>query len=152
MVQLKGFRVNSVSFENKVQNGTQLKLKNHFNYNVSYMDGENKCIGTLNFKIADENMLPFEIKLEIVAEFAYQSGDDKGDIHVESFDQLFPSLRQFINSLTATCGMPGLMIPYIALVMKRATSIFATFSLMRTNMQKCFSTTNQNRADISDPT
>ena len=64
MVQLKGFRVNSVSFENKVQNGTQLKLKNHFNYNVSYMDGENKCIGTLNFKIADENMLPFEIKLD----------------------------------------------------------------------------------------
>ena len=115
MVQLKGFRVNSVSFENKVQNGTQLKLKNHFNYNVSYMDGDNKCIGTLNFKIADENMLPFEIKLEIVAEFAYQSGDDKGDIHVESFDQLFPSLRQFINSLTAICGMPGLMIPYIAL-------------------------------------
>ena len=42
MVQLKGFRVNSVSFENKVQNGTQLKLKNHFNYNVSYMDGDNK--------------------------------------------------------------------------------------------------------------
>jgi preprotein translocase subunit SecB len=115
MVELKGYKVNSISFENKVQNGTQLKLQNQVKYNVNYMEAENKCLGILEFRVADADMNPFEIKLEMVAEFAYQDGDDKADIHVNSFDQLFPFLRQVINNVTAMSGMPGLMIPIMKL-------------------------------------
>lgn len=115
MVELKGYKVNSISFENKVQNGTQLKLQNQVKYNVNYMEADNKCLGILEFRVADADMNPFEIKLEMVAEFAYQDGDDKADIHVNSFDQVFPFLRQIINNVTSMSGMPGLMIPIMKL-------------------------------------
>lgn len=115
MVELKGYKVNSISFENKVQNGTQLKLQNQVKYNVNYMEADNKCLGILEFRVADADMNPFEIKLEMVAEFAYQDGDDKADIHVHSFDQVFPFLRQIINNVTSMSGMPGLMIPIMKL-------------------------------------
>lgn len=115
MVELKGYKINSISFENKVANGTELKLQNQFKYNVNYRDGDNKCLGILEFRVADADMNPFEIKIEMIAEFSYSDDDDKADIHVESFSQMFPFLRQAINTLTSMSGMPGLLIPIIKL-------------------------------------
>lgn len=113
MIELKGYKFNSIEFNNKVANGTQLKLQNQFKYNVNYMDSENKCLGVLEFRVADADMNPFEIKIEMVAEFTYGAEDDKADIHVESFAQMFPYLRQTINMLTSMSGMPGLLIPML---------------------------------------
>ena len=115
MVELKGYKVNSVSLENKVQNGTQLKLQNQVKYNVNYIDAEHRCIGILEFRVSDAEMNPFEIRVEMAAQFTYDEGDEKPDIHTGSFDQLFPFLRQLIHSLTAMSGMPGLMIPMMKL-------------------------------------
>jgi len=115
MVELKGYKVNSVSFENKVKNGTQLKLQNQVKYNVNYIESENKCVGILDFRVTDADLNPFEIRIEMVAEFTYQEGDEKPDIHTGSFDQLFPFLRQIINNLTTMSGMPGLLIPIMRL-------------------------------------
>lgn len=115
MVELKGYKVNSISFENKAPNGTQLKLQNQVKYNVNYMDADNRCVGILNFRVSDSDMQPFEIKIEMIAEFTYEPGDEKPDIHTSSFDQIFPFLRQMINNITTISGMPGLMIPIMKL-------------------------------------
>jgi preprotein translocase subunit SecB len=115
MVELKGYKINSISFENKVKNGTQLKLQNQVKYNVNYIDPENKCVGILDFRVSDADMNPFEIRIEMVAEFTYENVDEKPDIHTGSFDQLFPFLRQAINNLTSMSGMPGLLIPIMKL-------------------------------------
>ena len=37
MIEMKGYKINSLEFENKVENGTQLKLQNHVKYNVNYI-------------------------------------------------------------------------------------------------------------------
>ena len=34
MIELKGYKVNSIQFENKVPNGTQLKLQNQVKYGL----------------------------------------------------------------------------------------------------------------------
>lgn len=115
MVELKGYKVNSIAFENKVANGTQLKLQNQVKYNVNYMDDDNRCVGLLEFRVSDADMQPFEIRIEMVAEFSYSNGDEKPDIHTGSFDQIFPFLRQVINNITSMSGMPGLMIPIMKL-------------------------------------
>ena len=115
MVELKGYKINSLSFENKVKNGTQLKLQNQVKYNVNYIESENRCIGILEFRVSDADMNPFEIRIEMAAQFTYQEGDEKPDIHTDSFDQLFPFLRQIINSVTSMSGMPGLLIPIMKL-------------------------------------
>lgn len=115
MIELKGYKINSVNFENKVPNGTQLKLQNQVKYNVNYVDAENRCVGILDFRITDADMNPFEIRIEMVAEFNYTADEEKPDIHTGSFDQMFPFLRQAVNTLTSVAGMPGLLIPIMKL-------------------------------------
>lgn len=115
MVELKGYKINSISFNNKVQNGTQLKLQNQVKYNVNYIDAENRCIGLLEFRVADADMKPFEIRIELAAQFEYEDGDEKPDIHTGSFDQIFPYLRQIVSNVTSMSGMPALMIPLMRL-------------------------------------
>lgn len=66
MVQLKGYKLNSVYFENKVAGNTKLALQNQVKYNVNYIEDESRCIGTLNFRVFDTDMQPFEIKIEAV--------------------------------------------------------------------------------------
>ena len=66
-------------------------------------------------RVSDEDMNPFEIRVELEALFTYDDGDERPDIHTTSFDQLFPFLRQISHSTTAMSGMPGLMIPIMKL-------------------------------------
>jgi preprotein translocase subunit SecB len=111
MTELRNYKVSSLTFENKVQNGTQLKLKNHFSYNVNYFEEDKRCVAKLDYRVEEENLLPFSIRVEMEALFTYEEGDDRADIHTESFSQLFPFVRQIIHTATAISGVPGLMIP-----------------------------------------
>lgn len=115
MVELKGYKVNRLEIENTVKPGTQLKLQNQVKYNVNYMDSVNKCVGILALRITDSDMNPFEIKLEMAAEFSFDAADEKPDIHTDSFDQLFPFVRMIVNNITGISGMPGLMLPIMKL-------------------------------------
>ena len=115
MVELKFYKVSALNFVNNVQNGTQLKLKNQVKYNVNYFGEEKRCVSKLEFRVADEEMQPFEIRVEMEAVFTYSENDEQLDIHTQSFDQLFPFLRQVIHETTAMSGMPGLMIPLMKL-------------------------------------
>lgn len=115
MVELKGYKVNKLEVENRVRPGTQLKLQNQLKYNVNYMEADNKCIGIMELRVTDANLAPFEIKIEAVAEFTYDSTDAKADIHTVSFDQLFPFIRTIISTVTGFTGMQGLLIPIMKL-------------------------------------
>ena len=60
MIQMKGYKINTLEFENKVDNGTQLKLQNQVKYNVNYIDAEKRCFGILSFTVKTERVpLPF---------------------------------------------------------------------------------------------
>lgn len=114
MVQIKGYKVNKLEIENRAQNGIQLKLQNQVKYNVNYLEN-NTCVGLLEFRILDADMQPFELKMEIVAQFSFDDGDDKADVHTESFDALFPFVRQIVNTVTGFSGISGLFIPVVKL-------------------------------------
>lgn len=49
MVELRGFKVNSLEVENRAVPGTELKLQNQVKYNVNYMDGERSVSAFWNF-------------------------------------------------------------------------------------------------------
>ncbi len=115
MVELKAYKVNRLEIENKVKAGTQLKLQNQLKYNVNYLNDNKTCVGIMELRIADADLNPFEIKIEMVAEFNYGAEDEKPEIHTTSFDQLFPFVRQIVNTVTSFTGMPGLMIPIMKL-------------------------------------
>ena len=67
MIELKGYKVNKLEIENKVKPGTQLKLQNQLKYNVNYLDDNKTCIGIMELRVADADLNPFEIKIEMVA-------------------------------------------------------------------------------------
>ena len=113
MVELLTFKANSITFENKVPNGTEIKLNKQFSYNVNYFGNENRCVGLLDFRVSDEELRPFSIRVELEALFKYDEDDAREDIHTESFEQIFPFLRQIIHSTTAVSGVPGLIIPAV---------------------------------------
>ncbi len=115
MVILKGYKVNKMSIENRVQPGTELKLQNTLNYNVNYAEADKKCWGIVNFGITDANAQPFGVNIEMVAEFTYDEGDEKPIIHTTSFDAVFPYIRMLVTNLTSQSGMPGLIIPIMKL-------------------------------------
>lgn len=115
MVAINAYKVNELEIENRVAPGVQLKLQNQVKYNVNYMDDVKKCVAILGFRITDANLNPFEVKIEMAAEFSFGEEDEKADIHTQSFDQLFPFLRMVINNITSLTGMPGLMIPIMRL-------------------------------------
>ncbi|MCC8073726.1 MAG: hypothetical protein LIO62_06335 [Clostridiales bacterium] len=115
MIELKAYKVNKLEVENRAKPGTQLKLQNQLKYNVNYMDDDKKCLGIMELRITDAQMNPFEIKIEMVAEFTYGDEDEKADIHTTSFDQLFPFVRQIVNTAASFTGMSGLMIPIMRL-------------------------------------
>ena len=102
MVELRGFKVNSLEVENRAVPGTELKL-------------QNKCIGLLELRVLDADHQPFNVKIDAVAEFSYGEADEKPEIHTASFDQLFPFIREIIHNVTGYTGMPGLLIPIIKL-------------------------------------
>ena len=115
MIELRAFKVNKLEVENRVTPGAQLQLQNQLKYNVNYMDGDKRCVGIMELRVADANLQPFEIKIEAVAEFTYGDEDEKPDIHTNSFDQLFPFVREIIHNVTGYTGMSGLLIPIIRL-------------------------------------
>ncbi|MBQ9227247.1 MAG: hypothetical protein IJ168_00320 [Eubacterium sp.] len=116
MVDIKWSRVTGIEYENRVQMGTEMRLKHSVNrYELRYNEAEQRCLGVLEFRIADEELRPFSIKVTMEALFTYEEGDDRADIHVASFDQLFPFLRQTVHSVTAMSGMAGLMLPMMHL-------------------------------------
>ena len=107
--------MNKLEVENRVKAGTQLKLQNQVKYNVNYMDDVKKCVGIVEFRLTDADLNPFELRLEMAAEFTYEDEDEKPDIHTESFEQLFPFVRMVVNNVASFTGMPGLMIPMMRL-------------------------------------
>ncbi len=115
MVQLKGYKLNKLEVENRVKSGTQLKLQNQVKYNVNYMEDAKRCVGIIEFRVTDSNLNPFEIRLEMAAEFTFDDGDEKPDIHTQSFDQIFPFLRMTVSNAASLAGLPGLMIPIMRL-------------------------------------
>ena len=115
MVILKGYKVSKMSIENRVQGNTELKLQNTLNYNVNYAEDDKKCWGIVNFSINDANGMPFNVTVDMVAEFTYEDGDEKPFIHTTSFDSVFPYLRMLVTNLTSNSGMPGLIIPIMKL-------------------------------------
>ena len=107
MVQIQGYKVNKLHMENTVANGTELQLQNQVKYNVNYMDDVHKCVGILSFRITDGNMNPFEVQIDMVAEFTYDEGDDKADITPSPLTRSIPSCARLSAKWPATAACPG---------------------------------------------
>lgn len=111
--ELKICKVESVDFVNKLPPNTKVELQNKYSYNVGYSK-INTCQGEMRAEISDKNA-PDRFRIVVVMKgyFIINGEIAKEQLHVKTFDALFPHLKAFVVSLTATAGIPPVYIPYV---------------------------------------
>lgn len=111
--ELKLTKVENVDFVNKLPPATKVELQNKFSYNVGYSK-INTCQGEMRAEISDKNS-PDRFRITVVMKgfFLINGEIPKEQLHVKTFDALFPHLKAFIVNLTASSGIPPVYIPYV---------------------------------------
>ncbi len=111
--ELKLTKVESVDFVNKLPPNTKVELQNKYAYNVGYSK-INTCQGEMRAEISDKNS-PERFRLIVVMKgfFVINGEIPKEQLHVKTFDALFPHLKAFVVNLTASAGIPPVYMPYV---------------------------------------
>ncbi len=111
--ELKLTKVESVDFVNKLPPNTKIELQNKYAYNVGYSK-INTCQGEMRAEVSDKNSPDrFRIVVTMKGYFVINGEIPKEQLHVKTFDALFPHLKAFIVNLTSTAGIPPVYIPYV---------------------------------------
>lgn len=111
--ELKLTKVENVDFVNKLPPNTKIELQNKYSYNVGYSK-LNTCQGEMRVEVSDKNSPDrFRIVAVMKGYFVINGEIPKERLHVKTFDALFPHLKAFIVSLTASAGIPPVYIPYV---------------------------------------
>lgn len=110
---LIAFKTSKVDFTNNIKENKKIELGFSYSYNVKYSN-QNTCIGEFTAKITDKSS-PEEFSIIITATgiFRFKDGTAKEVLHVETYNDMFPHMRAFVSTLTATAGIPPIMIPFI---------------------------------------
>ncbi|MBQ8165389.1 MAG: protein-export chaperone SecB [Clostridia bacterium] len=112
-IQLRTFRVNELTFVNKVEPETKINLNFKYGYQVAHRGG-NASVGEMTLTISDKtNPEKFNIKVVLLGYFAIDGEITKEAVHSASFKDLFPYMRSIVTSITVNCGMPPIVPPAI---------------------------------------
>ncbi len=110
---LLAFKTSKVDFQNNIKENKKIELGFSYSYNVKYSN-KNTCIGELTAKVTDKSAPDeFNITVSATGIFRFKDNTTKEVLHVETYNDLFPHMRAFISTLTATAGIPPVMIPFI---------------------------------------
>lgn len=113
-VNIRFYRAREINFANKVENGTKIEFENKYSYNVNYASGQNVGKGIINLSAISKNdPKKFFVSIELEGVFDYDPSLTKEQVHVESFNQLFPYAKSLISTVSAASGIPPIMVPAI---------------------------------------
>lgn len=112
-LELKGYKITSVSFENKITGNKKIELGNKYSYNVGYSNN-NTCKGEFKAEISDKTSSElFNITVVMEGYFVYEGQPSKEELHVLTYNNIFPYVKSAISTITANAGIPPVMIPYV---------------------------------------
>lgn len=108
----KGYKISELSFVNKLENGTRIEFENKYSYNVRYGQN-NTCVGEVTVEVySKEDKEKFSIKVVLLGIFSFKPETKKEILHVETFKELFPYVRNVISTTAVNAGVPPIYIPY----------------------------------------
>lgn len=111
--ELKGYKIESCQFVNKLTGVQKIELSHKYSYNVGY-SANNTCRGEFRAEIADKNHPDqFSLIMIVSAGFTTAPGAAKEVLHVKTYDAIFPYVKSIITTFTASAGIPPIYIPYI---------------------------------------
>ena len=111
--ELKLCKVENVQMVNKLPPNVKIELSNKYSYNVGYSKN-NICSGEFKAEIFDKNS-PDRFRIEVTMKglFVTEEGISKEQLHVKTYNALFPYVKAFVTNLTVNSGVPPIYIPYI---------------------------------------
>ena len=110
---LKGVRVNEIDFVNKLANGEKIELEHRYSYSVRYAP-DNHCLGEFKANVSNKNNPEkFHLNVTMAGQFAFDKDATKEQLHLDTYDALFPYVRAYISNITAVGGIPPIIAPYI---------------------------------------
>lgn len=111
--ELKLCKVENVQMVNKLPPNVKIELSNKYSYNVGYSKN-NTCSGEFKAEIFDKNS-PDRFRIEVTMKglFVTEEGISKEQLHVKTYNALFPYVKAFVSNLTVNSGVPPIYIPYI---------------------------------------
>ena len=114
VVNLQGYKVDSIEFVNTTENGTKITLGNKYSFNVQYAKDRNLARAEFDVEVHDkEDPGRFKIRVVMVGIFSYDPQTKKEILHTETFKSLFPYAKALITTVTANCGIQPVIIPNI---------------------------------------
>ena len=110
LTQLKAYKVKEVVFSNNITAKVQLHFNNKVSYNVKY-DNKGMCEGTMTVEVFDKQQPDvLNVKVTVCGIFSVSPDAQKELVHVESFKELFPYAKALITTLSATAGIPPIIV------------------------------------------
>lgn len=112
-LNMLSYKLQDLQFFNKLDKPGQVQLENNFSYSVDYAPDNRKCVAKLYQCVkdkSDDQNHKFFISLELVGLFEITgvvSDEDKKDLHVQTYQQLFPYAELLARQTCAAGGMPS---------------------------------------------
>ena len=98
-----------------MRSGTKLELTFNYAYRVRY-SANSTCEGELTATVqSKEDPAHFHINMVVCGSFSFDEGVAKEDLHLETYDELFPHFRSLMMTVTAAGGIPPVTPPYLDL-------------------------------------
>lgn len=108
-------KVQEIHLSNKLDQSGQIQLDSSFSLNVSFSSDGSRAVGRLTQTLRDKEHIggKFTLSVELAGVFSCTGAttdEVKRQVHLEVYDQLFPYMQSQCATLTASSGLPGLML------------------------------------------
>lgn len=106
-------KLQDLQFFNKLEKPGQVGLESSFSFSVNFTQDNSQCMAKLYQCVKDKTDGPnhgFFISVELTGIFKVEgpvTDEDKKDIHVSCYQQLFPYAETAASQICAMGGMPG---------------------------------------------
>ncbi len=115
-VNIISHKLQDLQFFNKLEKPGQVALESSFSFSVNFTQDNTKCVAKLYQCVKDKSddaNHNFFISVEMTGLFAVEgpvTDEDKKDIHVSCYQQLFPYAEMAARQTCAMGGMPNFQL------------------------------------------
>lgn len=115
-VNMISHKLQDLQFFNKLEKPGQVALESNFSFSVNFTSDNTKCMAKLYQCVKDKSddaNHSFFVSVELTALFTVEGSvtdEEKKDIHVSCYQQLFPYAEMAARQVCAMGGMPNFQL------------------------------------------
>ena len=110
-INLLNYHISNFHFDTNLNGPTKLELKHGFAYNVGYSADNKTCQGEL--KVTVDGGKKLKLEATVAGIFQIKLGMQKEQIHLKTYEMLYPYARVLIATIISSMGLPPIQIPYV---------------------------------------